>query len=215
MSPVAKDNVSVERVIIALPGLVILAGLVGFTLHSWTVLFASFGILIIATMLSRIRFLSATVFLVSMGIVSWGFGSAFYRNFDIQRSVFHSAYILCVGIFFSVILLSLFGYILGAVFIRSRKWVESTNIHNQDPLRKAFEEQEFTKIEPPQENAFDPYAVLGVQQGATHDDIRSAYRKQMQLYHPDRVEHLGSELKRTAHDHALLIQRALDELLPK
>jgi DnaJ-class molecular chaperone len=54
-----------------------------------------------------------------------------------------------------------------------------------------------------------------VQQGATHDDIRSAYRKQMQLYHPDRVEHLGSELKRTAHDQALLIQRALDELLPK
>lgn len=215
MSPVERDSVSAERVIIALPGLAILAGLVGFTLHSWTIAFVSFGILILATLLSRMKLLSITVFLISMGIVSWGFGSAFYSNFETQRSVFHSVYILGVGIFFSVILLSLFGYILGVVFIRSRKWVESTNIHNQDPLREAFKEQELASAEPPKEYTFDPYTVLDVQQGATHDEIRSAYRKQMQLYHPDRVEHLGSELKRTAHDHALLIQRALDELLPK
>lgn len=215
MSPVARDNVSVDRVVIALPGLVILAGLVGFTLHSWTVVFASFGILIVATMLSRIRLLSGTVFLASMGIVSWGFGSAFYRNFDTQRAVLHSGYILCVGIFFSVILLSLFGYILGTVFSRSRGWVESSNVHIQEPPRETFKEQELASAEPPKEYTFDPYAVLGVKQGATHDEIRSAYRKQMQLYHPDRVEHLGTELKRTAHDHALLIQRALDELLPK
>lgn len=215
MSPVERDGESAERVIIALPGLTILAGLVGFTLHSWTIAFVSFGILIVATLLSRMKLLSITVFLISMGIVSWGFGSAFYRNFETQRSVFHSVYILGVGSFFSVILLSLFGYILGAFFIHSRKWVESTNIQNQEPLREAFEEQDFTKTVTSKENAFDPYAVLGVQQGASHDEIRSAYRKQMQLYHPDRVEHLGSELKRTAHDHALLIQRALDELLPK
>ena len=34
-------------------------------------------------------------------------------------------------------------------------------------------------------NAFDPYEVLGVGQGATWDDIRGAYLKLSKVYHPD------------------------------
>ncbi len=35
-------------------------------------------------------------------------------------------------------------------------------------------------------NAFDPYATLGLEKGASWDDVRDAYRAKVKLYHPDR-----------------------------
>jgi uncharacterized membrane protein YkvA (DUF1232 family) len=59
---------------------------------------------------------------------------------------------------------------------------------------------------------WDPYAVLGVTRGASADEITRAYREQMRLYHPDRVAHLGEELRQLAHRKALEIQRAYAEI---
>ena len=42
---------------------------------------------------------------------------------------------------------------------------------------------------------WDPYAVLGIARGASHDQIVRAYREQLKLYHPDRVADLGPELQ--------------------
>jgi DnaJ like chaperone protein len=60
--------------------------------------------------------------------------------------------------------------------------------------------------------AWDPYAVLGVKPGASADEIAGAYREQMSRYHPDRVAHLGEELRALAHRKTLDIQRAFAEI---
>ena len=59
---------------------------------------------------------------------------------------------------------------------------------------------------------WDAYAVLGVPRGASKAEITHAYREQMKRYHPDRVNQLGEELQRVAHQKTLDIQRAYEEL---
>ena len=59
---------------------------------------------------------------------------------------------------------------------------------------------------------WNPYRVLGVEPGASSDDITQAYREQMKRYHPDRVADLGEELQQLAHRKAIEIQRAYEEL---
>ena len=58
----------------------------------------------------------------------------------------------------------------------------------------------------------NPYKVLGVSQNATPEEIKSAYRKQAQRYHPDRVSHLGEELQQLAKQKFLEIQKAYEIL---
>lgn len=58
----------------------------------------------------------------------------------------------------------------------------------------------------------DPYAVLGVRRGATGDELRQAYRDRMAEYHPDKVAHLGPELRKLAEKKTLEIQRAYERL---
>ena len=60
--------------------------------------------------------------------------------------------------------------------------------------------------------SWDPYAILGVPRGATHDDVTQAYRERLKEYHPDRVASLGAELQDLAHKKTLDIQRAYAEL---
>jgi len=42
---------------------------------------------------------------------------------------------------------------------------------------------------------FNPYKILGIEKGATEKEILSAYRKESQKYHPDKVQHLGKDLQ--------------------
>jgi hypothetical protein len=62
--------------------------------------------------------------------------------------------------------------------------------------------------EPP----FDPYRVLAIAPSASADEIRSAYKARMREYHPDKVEHLGVELRELARRKVLDIQRAYRQL---
>jgi len=61
-------------------------------------------------------------------------------------------------------------------------------------------------------SAFDPYEILGVSPSDSTEAIRAAYRARMQEYHPDKVAHLGEELRALAHRKAQEIQRAYEEL---
>ncbi|MBJ22696.1 MAG: DnaJ domain-containing protein [bacterium] len=61
-------------------------------------------------------------------------------------------------------------------------------------------------------NAFDPYEILGVARSASSDAIRDAYRSRMREYHPDKVAHLGEELRALAHEKSQQIQRAYRQL---
>lgn len=61
----------------------------------------------------------------------------------------------------------------------------------------------------------DPYQVLGLKPGAPPAEIRAAYRQAAQAYHPDKVAHLGPELRELAQKKFVEIQKAYDTLKDK
>jgi DnaJ-domain-containing protein 1 len=58
----------------------------------------------------------------------------------------------------------------------------------------------------------DPYTVLGVAQGADQAEIRAAFRRLANQYHPDKVAHLGREFQELAEIRFKEIQNAYDRL---
>jgi hypothetical protein len=65
------------------------------------------------------------------------------------------------------------------------------------------------------ETGRDPYAVLGLERGASREEIRKAYRDLAVKYHPDRVQHLGEEFRVLAEKRFKEIRRAYSELLER
>ena len=61
----------------------------------------------------------------------------------------------------------------------------------------------------------DPYTILGVNRGASAGEIKSAYRKLANKYHPDKVDHLGEEFKELAEKKFKDIQEAYQKLTAK
>ncbi len=57
-----------------------------------------------------------------------------------------------------------------------------------------------------------PYIVLGVGKDASGDEIKTAYRRLANKYHPDRVSHLGEEFRELAERRFKEIQEAYQEL---
>jgi len=58
----------------------------------------------------------------------------------------------------------------------------------------------------------DPYALLEVPPGASSEEIKSAYKRAVSRYHPDKVAHLGKEFQDLAHLKLLAIQQAYETL---
>ena len=63
-----------------------------------------------------------------------------------------------------------------------------------------------------EETEKDPYQILGVSRNASQQEIKSAFRKQAQRYHPDRVSHLGEEFQQLAKEKFQKIQQAYEIL---
>ena len=64
-------------------------------------------------------------------------------------------------------------------------------------------------------DAFEPkdsYSVLGLQKGASSKEIKQAYLRLANKYHPDKVMHLGEEFKNLAESRFKEIQGAYQEL---
>ena len=59
---------------------------------------------------------------------------------------------------------------------------------------------------------FDPYEILGVDASASKEEIAAAFRREAAKYHPDKVNHLGEDLQKVAHERMLAIQKAYDAL---
>lgn len=72
-----------------------------------------------------------------------------------------------------------------------------------------------TKNKAAQPDSSDPYQVLGLEPSARPDEIRAAYRQAAQAYHPDKVAHLGPELRELAQKKFVEIQKAYDILMHK
>ena len=61
----------------------------------------------------------------------------------------------------------------------------------------------------------DPYTVLDVSRDASPEEIKKAYKKLANKYHPDKVLHLGEEFRKLAEERFKEIQEAYRELMPK
>jgi len=61
----------------------------------------------------------------------------------------------------------------------------------------------------------DPYNILGVNRYASESEIKNAYRKLANKYHPDKVDHLGEEFKELAEKKFKDIQEAYQKLTAK
>ena len=59
----------------------------------------------------------------------------------------------------------------------------------------------------------DPYAVLNVPKDASQEEIKKAYRRLANKYHPDKVLHLGDEFRELAEQRFKEIEEAYRELI--
>lgn len=57
-----------------------------------------------------------------------------------------------------------------------------------------------------------PYEVLEVAPEATAEEIRAAYRKKVQQYHPDKVVEMGPEIRQVAEQRMKEINAAYEDL---
>jgi DnaJ like chaperone protein len=55
--------------------------------------------------------------------------------------------------------------------------------------------------------------VLGLDRGASRDEIQKAYRALANKYHPDKVQHLGEEFRALAEDRFKEIRQAYVSLM--
>ena len=58
----------------------------------------------------------------------------------------------------------------------------------------------------------DYYDVLGVSKSSSADQIKSAYRKLAVKYHPDKVSHLGNEVKKIAEEKFKMVSQAYSNI---
>ncbi|HOX79119.1 MAG TPA: TerB family tellurite resistance protein [Bacteroidales bacterium] len=56
------------------------------------------------------------------------------------------------------------------------------------------------------------YKILEVNPDATDEEVKAAYRKMAVKYHPDKVEHLGPEIRKSAEEKFQQLQAAYDEI---
>ena len=61
----------------------------------------------------------------------------------------------------------------------------------------------------------DPYTVLEIPKNSSPEEIKQAYRKLANKYHPDKVQHLGEEFGRLAEKRFKEIEAAYRKLKPK
>jgi uncharacterized membrane protein YkvA (DUF1232 family) len=83
----------------------------------------------------------------------------------------------------------------------------------QGPRGEGFQENRQRAQQPGKDfSKKDPYEVLGVARGASCDEIKNAYRKLANKYHPDKVNYLGEEFKELADKRFKEIQEAYEQL---
>jgi hypothetical protein len=111
--------------------------------------------------------------------------------------------------------------------------------NNLSQLRRRSEHEKERRTPQPENRKFDPkkddqarasadsapitsnskdlssYEILGIQVGASPDEIKSAYKKAAQHYHPDKVSHLAPEFRDLAEDRMREINAAYEELVDR
>ena len=74
------------------------------------------------------------------------------------------------------------------------------------------EERSAPKTEESAPKARTPHEIFNLKPGASRAEIDARFRELAKDYHPDRVAHLGEELRTVAHEKMIEIQKAYDQL---
>ena len=82
------------------------------------------------------------------------------------------------------------------------RWLQKVTSPAETPRRRV----------PCREGEPDPHAVLGVDQGASREEIRKAYQHKIREYHPDRIAEMGIELRELAEKRTKEINAAYAQL---
>ncbi|MCB1045366.1 MAG: DnaJ domain-containing protein [Acidobacteria bacterium] len=72
----------------------------------------------------------------------------------------------------------------------------------------------FEQLRNPTQAEEAPHEVLGVPVNASKPQIKSAYRKMLRTYHPDRFAHLGEKYQKAAIERTQRIIKAYRQLAP-
>lgn len=187
--------------------------LVGLVFMSWRLGIAvAVGTFIVA-MFKSLRKLYFLIIAVSFLFVSKDFLRAVSQEFAKHQTWFDALTAFGSLAFGAVIVFQTYGVLFYLPRIQDDGDLDAPkpeNSYNQNNSK--VEEQRPT--EPSQDSpTFDPFEILSVERTASPIQIRKAYLEQIQLYHPDRVDHLGPELQKLAHEQTLNIRRAYDQLI--
>jgi uncharacterized membrane protein YkvA (DUF1232 family) len=82
-------------------------------------------------------------------------------------------------------------------------------------LMNTFKNRQRASSDSPQKTSASPFEVLDIPITASQKEIQDAYRKKMAEYHPDKVAHLGPDLKKLAEEKTKEIQTAYHTLKNK
>ena len=97
--------------------------------------------------------------------------------------------------------------------VRDEEEKETTDPLESDEGQNPESEEDFASVQP--ENSSDPRELafaetLGLEKPYSEKEIKSAYRKLIAQYHPDRVSAMGSEIKEVAETKAKEINEAYE-----
>lgn len=117
-----------------------------------------------------------------------------------------------------LLLLELIGQIItadGRLDMNEKKSAEAIltflNIHEKDAYR--FQKLYLsTQQQSSGSSQHSHYATLGIKEGASPSEIKSAYREACKQHHPDKVHHLGPEFRRIAEEKMQKINAAYKAL---
>lgn len=62
------------------------------------------------------------------------------------------------------------------------------------------------------EDSESSYKILEVEKNATNDEVKTAYRKMVKKYHPDKLQHLGEEHVKGAEEKFKKVQKAYEQI---
>jgi DnaJ-class molecular chaperone len=90
-------------------------------------------------------------------------------------------------------------------FLRKRK-------SHFEEYTKTDENRNQREMDLKEEDEQDPYKILNIGRNATKDELTSAYRKLVKIYHPDRVAGLAPEYREIAERKMKIINAAYRRL---
>ena len=83
----------------------------------------------------------------------------------------------------------------------------------KEKKRQGFSQQEEQSAAGDADTDKTPHEIFGIPSSATKAEIRAAYRKLANMYHPDKVHHLSDEFRRLAAVKFKAINQAYQELI--